>query len=204
MTLTEQLTESIAKGSTLTIVYHGGSQPGAKRVIQPIMVLGKKLRARDVSTNQTKLFLLDKVEIVSVGYDAPDYARITKVDNRTNDLGEVFNMYRPDIERLGWLATASADAIRLFDPSAAKQQKYGVVGIRRNLEPVLRITLNGVTTTEEQSTDHPWFVYGPDVAPGIIGRALEPGQSYKYLTKAIRIFLSQATRHAPKHSPTRG
>ena len=65
MNIEKILSEAISTGEIITIVYHGGSQPGTKRQISPISISNSKVRARCLSSNETKLFFLSKIQIVS-------------------------------------------------------------------------------------------------------------------------------------------
>lgn len=59
------LTAAIDSKSQLTIIYLGGSAPGAERTISPISINPDtgKLRARCKETDAVKVFLIDKIRI---------------------------------------------------------------------------------------------------------------------------------------------
>lgn len=65
MNIEKILSEAISTGEIIAIVYHGGSQPGTKRQISPISISNSKVRARCLNSNETKLFFLSKIQIVS-------------------------------------------------------------------------------------------------------------------------------------------
>ncbi len=65
MEMLAHLREVIAAGSTTTIIYHGGSAPGAARAVAPISIERGTLVARDLETNKRKTYLLAKVEVVT-------------------------------------------------------------------------------------------------------------------------------------------
>jgi hypothetical protein len=66
MSVVETLRASIRTGEIVTIIYHGGSNPGATREIFPIGILAgdEKLRARCIADSATKVFIIDKISIV--------------------------------------------------------------------------------------------------------------------------------------------
>ena len=63
MDIETHLRAVIAAHETTTIIYHGGSAPGAARAIAPISVSGTKLTARCLETNARKTFDLAKIEL---------------------------------------------------------------------------------------------------------------------------------------------
>lgn len=73
MGLLEKLDEAIKNEEVLTIVYNGGSQPGAKRKITPLEIHPPYLDAYDHIINVRKTFRLDKIEIASHFTRARDY-----------------------------------------------------------------------------------------------------------------------------------
>ncbi|MCD1631376.1 WYL domain-containing protein [Marinobacter shengliensis] len=85
MDVLQQLEEAIETGEVLTIVYNGGSQPGATRKISPIKIEGAKVRARCFSTNAVKLFNLEKV-VIPDGEDATALTEISQAKEALSDL----------------------------------------------------------------------------------------------------------------------
>ena len=63
MKIEETLHDAIGTGELITIIYHGGSQPGATREILPIKITGNKLRARCYTSNAVKTFVIDRIEL---------------------------------------------------------------------------------------------------------------------------------------------
>jgi len=62
MGVEELLREAAETGEIVTVIYHGGSQPGTKRRLAPITVTAREIRARDIPTGEVKNFLLSKIE----------------------------------------------------------------------------------------------------------------------------------------------
>lgn len=58
-----RLESAIGTGELVSIVYHGGSQPGAFREITPLQIEDGKVRARCYTSNAVKTFALDKIEL---------------------------------------------------------------------------------------------------------------------------------------------
>jgi len=92
------LRNAIGTGEIVKIKYHGGSQSGSIREIVPHKFDGGKLYAYCHISNETKSFLVDKIEIVSekdkVSYDL-NYSPPT--------LKEVYEKHREELEQLGWV-----------------------------------------------------------------------------------------------------
>ena len=62
--LINKLSEAIETGEILSVIYHGGSQPGSVRQLSPIKVTSREVRARDASSNAVKTFLVAKMELI--------------------------------------------------------------------------------------------------------------------------------------------
>lgn len=92
------LQKAIETGEIIKIKYHGGSQPGSIREIAPNKFDGKMIYAFCYTSNATKSFSIDKIEIVSdiaiVSYDL-DYMPPT--------LKEIYDKHKDEWEQLGWV-----------------------------------------------------------------------------------------------------
>jgi hypothetical protein len=183
------LAQSLRGQTPIMIKYHGGTQPGSKRWIVPLMVTDTQLRARDVVTNRAKMFSLAKIEIVDEHDQAKDYAEVGKINNKT-PLTEALKDNVGELESFGWRVVLTVDSIDLFDASSAAP----IAGMRPNYDTVFTI---GVEAPEQRRSDWPWFVFGPRFAEQLVEPEPEPGQAYKLLTMAIRVFLEQARQYAP-------
>ena len=64
MAIKQVLSEAIGTGEILTIIYNGGSQPGAQRQISPIKISGPIVVARCLSSDEIKKFSIPKIEIL--------------------------------------------------------------------------------------------------------------------------------------------
>jgi hypothetical protein len=82
--LKDKLIEASKAGEIITIVYHGGSQPGTKRDISPIRVSETEVLARCLVTEKPRTFRLSKLEIVSEDYPSKNYD--PKAESRSADL----------------------------------------------------------------------------------------------------------------------
>lgn len=58
MGIEKRLNEAAEAREVITVVYHGGSQPGTKRRLSPIKATPSELRARDIATDEVKTFLV--------------------------------------------------------------------------------------------------------------------------------------------------
>jgi hypothetical protein len=72
-TTREKLKSAVDNGEVLTVIYHGGTQPGTKRQIAPVGLVGEHLRALALPQEETRTYFVDKLQIVSDDYDAPAY-----------------------------------------------------------------------------------------------------------------------------------
>ena len=68
--LEQTIREAIADGEIITVIYHGGSEPGRSRQIAPISLKDNIVMARCIVTHHVKSFSLDKLELTGA---EPDY-----------------------------------------------------------------------------------------------------------------------------------
>ncbi len=197
--LAHELALLARESRTVVILYHGGSQPGTKRQILPVSVSGNRVRARDLASDEVKIFSLDKIEIVAEDYLASEYVKKESVNNRTTNLLDLLKKEAEELEHLGWEVKLTEESIKLHTRSKnGTITPAATVGLRRNYDQVITIALDSGTHTSEISSDRPWYVFGPDFLEALVEPEPEAGQTYKYLSKAVRVFLDQAHRHAPK------
>lgn len=176
MSILERLTEAMKAGEILTIVYHGGSQPGTKREIYPIIVSPDNVRARDIATGIAKNFLVSKIELVPENCSSKEY----NPDGlqKDTDLTDLLSGKREKLESLGWhikLSEKSVGAYRYF--KNGKLRKTSDVGICKREDNNLR----------------PWYVWS---------LSFETAHTFLNIAKACELFLEEALKHAPnKNNP---
>ncbi|SFM71893.1 WYL domain-containing protein [Marinobacter pelagius] len=113
MDISEVLQEAAQNGEVLTIAYHGGSQPGAKRQIAPIKVKDDKLRARCFSSESVKVFRIDKIEILE-GDAAESYTAPTP-SPKFKDIEDLVAHHLENFKKKGWTVDVSEESLLLFD-----------------------------------------------------------------------------------------
>lgn len=175
MDVIKKLQQAGNTNSVLTIVYHGGSQPGTKRRIQPIKITPEEIRAAELSTGQVKRFKVSKIEIVSDDHSAKEYIPGAKLEPEYTNLIESLEKKVPTMEALGWhvrLCKSQVSVHRYF--KNGKPRKGADAGILFSGDSGVR----------------PWYVWGPD---------LPSARTFSNLGNAVRLFLKQANSHAPKN-----
>lgn len=185
MSVVETLRASIRTGEIVTIIYHGGSNPGASREIFPIGIMpgDEKLRARCIVDGATKMFKIDKISIVD-GDGVIDIAKDISQSKLYTSLKELY-----------------IDAIPLFDAEKfhielgdnelsvhkkwknGKHQKGVVIDIcYRDEYTALEFNYNSGQFDEVIKTpNRPWYIGGKNVN----------FNSYKDFNKAAYYFIEQ-------------
>lgn len=109
------LQEAIESGEIITIIYRGGSKPGAKRDISPISIKSDKVRARCHSSDAVKQFMLEKIDLVvsdetqSIFWEDAEekkeeiYASLENAHDKFND----------DFKYLGWYVFLKENSLSL-------------------------------------------------------------------------------------------
>ena len=184
-----RLTRAAAAREEVTIIYHGGSQPGRKRRVAPLAVTADELSAHDLTTGETKTFLLHRLEIVPGDHPAEDYIAHATLTAVSSDLRILLGDRAGELESLGWRVELEMNSIALFRYlKNGKPRKTPTVGLQKfDVDPSWQDGEVVVITPKKR----PWYVYGPDLAVGkTFGDANIHG--------AIAIFINQAKAHAPK------
>lgn len=114
----QTMLDAIATGEVITIIYHGGSEPGSVRMISPVKVDEKIVMAQCLTSNKVKGFSLSKIELSPTGnitftglHPRPE------VDNEPPDPVTLKLGIEPFIDELlalGWLIQLDDDQIGLF------------------------------------------------------------------------------------------
>ena len=104
MAIDEVLQNAIETGEVLDIIYQGGSQPGTSRQISPISISNNKVRARCISSNTVKSFLISKITLPNEGGAQEVKQRIEglpKIINFTS-LSEFLEHSQDTLKGQGW------------------------------------------------------------------------------------------------------
>jgi hypothetical protein len=105
VTLVEQLHEAIETGELLTVVYHGGHAPGAKRKIVPRRIHEDLVYAKDFGETQIKSYKLGRMELSSNDAPAPWVHELAaKQTFQKIDAATHFSTWEFEIHRALWPA----------------------------------------------------------------------------------------------------
>jgi hypothetical protein len=161
---------AIGTGELINIIYHGGSEPGAARMIMPLEMKDGKIRGKCYKTNQVKHFWLDKITLSDGDqtnytglHKTPDYDLIEGITT----IQDILNHYQAELIRLGWVIDYNTDFIGLY-----KQYKNGKRYKRAKLL---------IAAGNSDGTQRPWY---------------HNGRRYKYLSKAAAKFMALAREHS--------
>lgn len=183
----DQLRQAIDTGEVVTIIYHGGSQPGTSRQIQPRKLDSKHLRAIDVATHRNKQFLLDKLEIASGTTGAAQYDP-SAPPPKTPSLSEFIEQHTEELASLGWHIEQTESSATLHHHfKNGKPQKTPRVGVRH--EPYttsLIIDDDEDRLREEQvPAKRPWKVFGINDATRSFKRPHDAFNAFLRLAREI-------------------
>ena len=193
MYIKNTLREAITTGELLTIIYHGGSQPGSTRMISPIKVEGDKVRARCYTSNRIKVFIIAKIELTESSPGNTSYVEGKKPEE-PNSVIDAFKPYVVDLESMGWHVKLEDDSIGLFRyfKNGKFRKTADIRCLRHKFTSDLVDIEDGRMGYHEKSLSRPYYVYSTQS-----GRN---GISYKYLSKAVILFLDYAKDGANKFS----
>ena len=174
--LIEKLQEAIKTGEILSVIYHGGSQPGSVRQLSPIKVTSRDVRAREVSSGAVKTFLVEKMELESSTSSIRQYDPDAKSNNiEPASIKEAFQDQVEKLKGLDWHVELEQNAISLH-----RYFKNGKV--RKGAD-------TGITKYDDNPS-RPFYVYGPSLASA---------RTFGKLSSAINLFIEESKTHAPNN-----
>jgi hypothetical protein len=195
-----RLADAAATGEIVSVVYHGGSQPGHQRRIAPLAVSTTKVRAVDVETGAEKSYTLEKLELAEKDSAAPKYvphAPASPLPEPTS-LGEGLAQHLDALSAMGWQIDTGETEVSLHLLYRNGKPTPPRVTLRKNTEPVGHVfsitagldqlqdgRISVSTTSGAVESTRPWQVVGPD-------RTI----TYASLTRAIERFLATARKLA--------
>ena len=171
----EILSEAAKSGEIVSIIYHGGSQPGSVRDLYPIEVTIREVRAREVATGATKTFLLSKMEVASLNTSTGQYDLERRKKQEFGDVSiqEAFSGYVAAFKEMGWHVHIEEDSISLHRYfKNGKPRKGSDVGV----------------TKYDDNPSRPYYVWGPSLAAA---------RTFGKLSSATALVLEEAKIHAP-------
>ena len=175
--LADRLNEAAHTGTPITILYRDADRETTHRIL-PLAASNRVLRARDLASNQARVFLLTQLEILEEIDDAPAAAKA--LPSPTPPPGEVLASLVDELKSLGWHVSVSSDRISVHPSHPdGKPMKTAAAYIARNSE-------TKANTLSRRR--RPWTV----VAVGIA-----KARSFVTLDAAVGLFMTQVRLYAP-------
>ncbi|CAI8841164.1 hypothetical protein [Methylococcus capsulatus] len=174
--LISKLNDAIKTGEILSVIYHGGSQPGSVRQLSPIKVTSREVRGIDISSNEVKTFLVAKMELANSTSSPKQYDPSTKSGSlEPATIREAYQGQVEKLKELGWYVGLEKDAISLH-----RYFKNGK--IRKGADVVI--------AKYDDNPSRPFYVYGPSLASA---------RTFGKLSSAMELFNEESKTHAPNN-----
>jgi len=190
LSVLDKLQESINTAKTLKVRYHGGSQPGTIREIVPISIFKNKIRAKCLSSNAVKTFLIDKIEIFDTSNPSTTWNKeaITKIEYTS--LKEVYEQNLSKLEKLGWHIELEESAIFLCRKFKSGKPLKGS-DISLNFEEytydLIFYDEDDIREENHRKRQRPWIVRTKNLETRTFGK----------LDKAVHLLIEQAILLSP-------
>ncbi|GIV45376.1 MAG: hypothetical protein KatS3mg036_0194 [Ignavibacterium sp.] len=194
MDIINKLEQFIKAGEPVEIVYYGGSNPGKPRFIIPTKIVGEKLIARHIDSNEMRTFLISKIAFSD---DKPSlessFESFHKADLfNFDDLNSFLQKYKSKLENLGWYVTSEENL------------NIGLHYFFKNGKPrkTAEISINFTEFFEEMVYDvdknNFILVKKKAIKPYTVRAPKEITRSFSYLNKALDLFMNYANKYSPK------
>jgi hypothetical protein len=109
----ENLVNAIEKGESLRVRYFGGSSPGIERELQPLSIKDGKVRAVCLLSNETKTFLIEKMELAIEGVASEKLATLSAPPQTYPSLDELVANESEPFKEMGWYVQYEGKAVSL-------------------------------------------------------------------------------------------
>tara|TARA_R110002051_G_C8753561_1_gene500543 strand:+ start:403 stop:1014 length:612 start_codon:yes stop_codon:yes gene_type:complete len=186
----------------ISIIYHGGSQPGSIREILPIRIDGKMLHAKCAITNRFKMFSMEKVElednasnisetdpIAQTDHLNPEYHELEQYEDFQDFLEKETNRF----ESMGWKVEMQDEMTELADGLYCRFLSLGLFltfkSGKKQKHPVIVFHLLPCEIEGDywEQKARPYSIQGRSIN----------SKSFVNLDKAAHYFIQQATEIAP-------
>jgi hypothetical protein len=190
----DAIISSVETGEVLLVKYNGGSKPGAVREIVPTEIIGNKVQAKCLTSNSTKTFVIEKLELVKKGAttNSEEWLPETK-STQYASLKDVVDIQGEVIKALGWFFKIEDDVLSLH--------RYSPKGIPLKGADIIlefnRYSFDAVVDFEREEPEiyaanirprkNPWTLRAPSMNTKVFGT----------LGKVVEVLLEQAVKHAP-------
>jgi len=187
------LNEAIGTGEILSIIYHGGSQPGTTRKILPLKITGNKVRARCYTSNAVKTFVIEKIELCPDQVSSPaPWNPSAKNLQKYKNLSDVYVQLKDELTSYGWhVEFAESDNVDSASLSLhtyfknGKLRKTPVVSLvydKYTVESMFNIETGEFTDSKKEST-RPYCTQS---------------RAFGKIDRAVDLFKKKAKESAPK------
>lgn len=188
----EALLKAVENDESLRVRYFGGSSPGSERELMPLSIRDGKVRARCLSSGETKTFLLEKMEPVIDGVSSTLAASFPAPEPVYATVEEFLNQQTAVLEEMGWVVKHEGDFVTLHRTfKNGKLINTPDVGLQYQ-EMTFDLVFDGdlVTEANHRKRSRPWSVGGKKQASRAFGD----------FGKAQRAFMELARSLAPNRT----
>lgn len=185
----EALLKAVEKDESLRVRYFGGSSPGSERELMPLSIKDGKVRARCLSSGETKTFLIEKMEPVINGVPSTLAASFPAPEPVYVSVEEFLNHQTAALQEMGWVVKHDGDFVTLHRTfKNGKLINTPDVGLQYQ-EMTFDLVFDGdqVTQANHRKRLRPWSVGGKK-------------QTSRAFGKAQRAFMELARSLAPNRS----
>jgi hypothetical protein len=189
--LIKRIEEAIETGEVVLIKYHGGSKPGTIRQIAPINLIGgDRVRAQCLSSRTSKVFFIDKMEIVdSENHAVANYETTPTLEY--SSLDQALGGHLAELREKGWEVKATENHISLQRPNSffkngkvRRWQHFFIDYEPLAFDYVWNDELEDTVEDNPRLRERPWTVGGTGLTTS----------SFKSLRAAADKFLNLASR----------
>lgn len=187
----EALLKAVENDESLRVRYFGGSSPGSERELMPLSIKDGKVRARCLSSGETKTFFIEKMEAVIDGVPSTLAASFPTPEPVYASVEEFLNHQTAALQEMGWVVKRDGEFVTLHRTFKNGKIRGSDVGLQYE-EMIFDLVFDGdkVIQANHRKRSRPWSVGGKNQASRAFGD----------FGKALRAFMELARSLAPNRA----
>lgn len=181
------LLKAVENDESLRVRYFGGSSPGSERELMPLSIRDGKVRARCLSSGETKTFLIEKMEPVIDGVPSTLAASFPRPEPVYASVEKFLSHQTAALQEMGWVVKHEGDFVTLHRTfKNGKLINTPDVGLQYQ-EMTFDLVFDGdqVIEANHRKRSRPWSVGGKKQTSRAFGDFAKAQRAFMELARSL-------------------
>ncbi|OGU21637.1 MAG: hypothetical protein A2580_17370 [Hydrogenophilales bacterium RIFOXYD1_FULL_62_11] len=182
----EALLKAVESDESLRVRYFGGSSPGSERELMPLSIKDGKVRARCLSSGETKTFFIEKMEPVIDGVPSTLAASFPTPESVYASVEEFLNHKTAALQEMGWVVKHEGEFVTLHRTFKNGKIRTSDVSLQYE-EMTFDLIFDGdqVIEANHRKRSRPWIVGGKKQTTKTFGDFGKAQQAFLAFAKSL-------------------